>query len=77
MILLTDDQIDMIAERIAAKLQRAEKKTYTLKEAAAALNLNPRTVRRMKDDGRLRTIPGTAKLIFPATELDKLLSHGP
>jgi hypothetical protein len=76
MILLTDDQIDLIAERIAAKLKREEKKTYTLKEAAAALNLNPRTVRRMKDDGRLSKIPGTAKLIFPATEIDKLLSHG-
>ena len=34
MILLTDDQIDLIAERIAAKLRLAEKKTYTLKEAA-------------------------------------------
>lgn len=76
MILLTDDQIDLIAERIAAKLKREEKKTYTLKEAAKALNLNERTVRRMKDDGRLRPIPGTAKLIFPAAELDKLLSHG-
>jgi len=71
-----DQLAEAIAERVAAKLKREEKKTYTLKEAAAALNLNPRTVRRMKDDGRLRTIPGTAKLIFPATELDKLLAHG-
>lgn len=76
MILLTDDQIDMIAERIAAKLKREEKKTYTLKEAAAALNLNPRTVRRLLDDGVLRRIPGTSKPIIPASEIEKLLTHG-
>jgi excisionase family DNA binding protein len=76
MILLTDDQIDLIAERIAAKLRIAEKKTYTLKEAAAALNLSVWTVRRLMSDGRLRTIPGTAKIIFPSSEIDKLLTHG-
>jgi excisionase family DNA binding protein len=76
MILLTDDQIELIAERIASKLRVAEKKTYTLKEAAEALSLHPRTVRRLKDDGRLRTLPGTSKLIFPASEIEKLLTHG-
>jgi len=76
MILLTNDQIDLIAERIAAKLKLAEKKTYTLKEAAEVLNLSVWTVRRLKEDGRLRTIPGTAKIIFPAAEIDKLLTHG-
>lgn len=76
MILLTDDQIDLIAERIAAKLRLAEKKTYTLKEAAAALHLSERTTRRLIDDGRLQRIPGTAKPIIPATSLEKLLTHG-
>lgn len=76
MILLTDDQIDLIAERIAAKLKREEKKTYTLKEAAEALNVSLSTARRFMDDGRLRRIPGTAKPIIPASEIDKLLSHG-
>jgi excisionase family DNA binding protein len=76
MILLTEDQINLLAERIAAKLKREEKKTYTLKEAAAALNLNERSVRRMIDDGRLRRLAGTAKPIIPATEIDKLLTHG-
>jgi excisionase family DNA binding protein len=76
MILLTDDQIDMIAERIAAKLRVAEKKTYTLKEAAEALNLSVWTVRRFVDDGRIKRLPGTARMIFPSTEIDKLLTHG-
>ena len=76
MILLTDDQIDLIAERIAAKLRVAEKKTYTLKQAAEALNVSTWTVRRLKADGKLRTLPGTAKLIFPAAEIEKLLTHG-
>lgn len=77
MIPLTDDQIDLIAERIAAKLKREEKKTYTLKEAAAALNVSLSTARRLMDDGRLRRIPGTAKPIIPAAEIDKLIHHGP
>lgn len=76
MILLTDDQIDLIAERIAAKLKREEKKTYTLKEAAVALNLSVWTIRRFVEDGRLKRLPGTAKMIFPASEIDKLLTHG-
>ena len=76
MILLTDDQIDMIAERIAAKLRVAEKKTYTLKEAAKALNLSESTVRRLLDDGKLRRIAGTSKPIIPAHEINKLLTHG-
>lgn len=76
MILLTDDQIDLLAERIAAKLRVAEKKTYTLKEAAAALNVSTCTARRLLDDGILQRIPGTSKPIIPATSLDKLLTHG-
>lgn len=75
-MILTDEQIDRLAERIAAKLQQGEKKTYTLKEAAAALNVSLSTARRMMDDGRLKRIPGTCKPIIPASELDKLLSHG-
>lgn len=71
-----DQLAEAIAERVATKLKREEKKTYTLKEAAAALHLSERTTRRMLDDGILRRIPGTAKPIIPATEIDKLLRHG-
>ena len=76
MILLTDDQIDLIAERIAAKLQRQDKLTYTVKEAASALNLSTSTVRRMLDAGQLSRLKGTAKPIIPAHEIQRLLTHG-
>ncbi len=73
---IIDQLVDAIAERVVAKLRVTEKKTYTLKEVAEVMNLCPRTIRRMKDDGRLKPIPGTAKLIFPAAEIDKLVKYG-
>lgn len=76
MILLTDDQIDLIAERIAAKLKREEKRTYTLQEAADVLSISRNTAKRLLYSGVIKRLPGTAKPIIPATEIDKLLSHG-
>ena len=74
---LTQEDIDRIAEAVVARLNGATgKKSYTLKEAAQALNLSERTVRNMVTDGRLRRLRGTARMIFPATEIDKLLTHG-
>jgi excisionase family DNA binding protein len=77
MILLTEDQIDMIAERIAAKLERHQQATYTPKQAAAELQVCERTVRRMIEAGQIKRIPGTNRVIVPASEITKLLTtHG-
>lgn len=73
---LSDEDIDRIAEAVAAKLKAASRKTYNLEQAAEALNLSTWTVRRMVDDGKLKRIPGTGRLIFSATEIDKLINHG-
>ena len=71
---IIDQLADAIAERIAAKLQ-SKPATYDLKGMAKALHLHPDTVRRMAKDGKLRTIPGTARLIFPASELERISRH--
>jgi excisionase family DNA binding protein len=70
---IINDLADLIAERVAAKLRREEKLTYSVAEAAAALNLSTSTVRRMLYAGQIRRLRGTAKPIIPATEIDKLL----
>jgi len=74
---LTQEDIERIADAVAARLNGSTgKKSYTLKDAAAALNLSERTVRNMVTDGRLRRLRGTSRMIFPATEIDKLLQYG-
>lgn len=73
---LTQEDIDRIADAVAARIGATGKKTYNIKEAAEALNLSQRSVRNLVKDGRLRRLRGTAKMIFPATEIDKLLTHG-
>jgi hypothetical protein len=36
------------------------------------MHLHPDTVRRMVKAGQIKTIPGTSRLIFPASELERL-----
>lgn len=73
--MMTEAEIELLAEKIAAKLQKAEKKTYTLAEAATALSMSTRTVRRYMEAGLISRIPGTAKPIIPASEIEKLLKY--
>jgi len=71
---IIDQLADAIAERVAAKLERRQKATYTPKQAAAELQVCERTVRRMIDAGQIKRIPGTARVIIPANEISRLLA---
>lgn len=74
---LSPQDIAAIAEAVAAKMATpATKKAYTLQEAAAAIGVSTKTITRMVNDGRLRRLRGTAKMIIPTAEIDKLLTHG-
>jgi len=72
---LTDEQIDQIAERVADKLRDSKKVAYNINEAAAALGLCTKTIRRMIDSGLIRKLRGTAKIIIPATEIERITTQ--
>ena len=73
-MILTDAQIDQIAERIAAKLA-TRPATYDIKGMAAALHVSTKTIQRLHKEGILKTLPCTSRLIFPASELERITAH--
>jgi predicted DNA-binding transcriptional regulator YafY len=73
-VLLTDAQLDDLAERIARRMQQGsgKKSVCTLAEAAAALQVSPSTVRRMMKAGQLTRVPGIAKPLISAAQIEYL-----
>jgi hypothetical protein len=72
---LTEEQIDQIAQRVADKLRSDKKVAYNITEAAAALGLCTKTIRRMIEAGLIRKLRGTAKIIIPATEIERITNQ--
>lgn len=72
---LTDDQIDAIAERVAAKIRKTVNKPVTVPEAAARLGVCARTIRRRVECGDIARVPLTgsgARVLIPAAEIARL-----
>jgi excisionase family DNA binding protein len=61
------------------ELQTLVGKSYTVKEAAAVLELTPDSVRRLVREGRLRAVrmPGTRKYRFLGADLARYLKGEP
>ena len=81
---LTDDQLEVLAGRVADKLleaDRIERPTaavtrrtpYTVPEAAELLGVSKDTIYRMVAAGRLGRVPGSAVVRIPAGEMERLL----
>ncbi len=74
---LTSEHLDYIAERVAAKLNRADAaKPRTAKEAAAEMNVSTKTVRRKVESGELPALPGSPLRISPQA-IQRWLSMNP
>jgi excisionase family DNA binding protein len=77
---LTDDQLDAIAERVAAKVGRKSDRPLTVNEAAERLGLCGRTVRRRVEAGEIARVPlcgAGARVLIPAAEIERLLNPQP
>lgn len=78
---LSDDQLDAIAERIAAKLASQapwDDECFDSRKAAAYLGVHRDTLRRLAAEGRVNCEqdgPG-CKLYFRRSDLDRWRAHG-
>lgn len=70
---LCNEQLDELADRIAARLQRPKPLTYA--EAGERLNLSERTVTRLIEDGKLQRLPGTHRRLISPEEIDRYLKN--
>ena len=74
---LTDDQIDAIASRVAAKLAKTSGRPLTVPQAAAKLGLCSDTIRRRVDAGQIARVPMVgcgARVLIPESEITRLLN---
>jgi len=73
---LTDDQVDAIAARVAARMAEAPQRTrrpFTLREAAAEIGVSYETLRLRVRAGTVRRVPGIGKVLIPADEVARLI----
>ena len=71
---LSDEQLDLLADRIAKKLRNAETSTYSVAEAAAVLGVCSKTVARRVEAGSIPRIPSIRPTRIPADFIDRLLN---
>ena len=77
---LSDEQLDLLADRIAAKMGEARfSKTapLTVKEAAQALGVGTDSIRSRIKAGIIRTVPDIGITRVPRSEIDRLLNSHP
>lgn len=72
---LTDDQLDELADAVAEKLARAnpagKRAPMKVKAFASATGLSTQTIYRQLQAGQIDHVPGLAKKLIPARELEK------
>jgi len=74
---LTADQLDQLAERVAAKLNRTSGKPLTVPQAAAKLGIGASTIRRRVESGDIARVPKSAtgeRVLIPQAEIERLLN---
>lgn len=73
-IKLSDDQLSRIADIVAAKLERKDRTTYTVKETAVKLKISVRTVDRHIKAGIIPTVQGLVGVTrIPSAYVDNLI----
>ena len=72
-VILTSEQLDDLADRIAARLRSSRHDTLSISEAAGVLGVSIETIRRRVKDGTITPIKGTSRIRFTREEIDKLL----
>lgn len=72
---LNDSQIAAIAEQVAERLRDAKppKRPLTVKQFADAVGLGQATVYRQIEAGEISRVKGLAKILIPASELERFL----
>lgn len=63
---LSEEQVQDIVARVAAMTVKERAEPYTVAEAALALNLSTKSIRRYVDAGTLPRVPNTDKVLIPA-----------
>jgi len=74
---LTDDQLDAIAERVAAKVGQTTSRPLTVAQAADQLGVCSRTILRRIQAGEIARVPVSAagsRYLIPASEITRLLT---
>jgi excisionase family DNA binding protein len=73
-ITLTDEQLDTFADLVAARLKgriKEAKKPLTVSEFAKASSLSNSQIYRWVEAGKIRRVEGLAKVLIPASQLDR------
>lgn len=74
---LTDADLDRIATRIAAVQPNANRRAYSVKDAAAACGLSRSTLYRLIGEGQLTPVRLGGRTLLPAEQIEKLLHGAP
>lgn len=74
---LSEEQLDAIAERVAARAVSGTvlevERPWTADELARETRQHPATIRRAVHAGRIRRVPGTARILIPAAEVRRIM----
>jgi hypothetical protein len=76
-IKLSDEQLGELADIVAAKLERKDRSAYTVKEAAAKLQISPKTILRRIEAKIIPVVPGIGAKRIPASWLDQQVNPTP
>ena len=74
-LMLTADQFDQLAERVAAKMAKpVSGRPLSLSEAAKELGVSRETIRLAVHAGKVKRVPGISAIRIPASEITRLLT---
>jgi excisionase family DNA binding protein len=72
-ILLTEEQLESLADRIAKKIDPQQKKPLTVAEASRALGIAQSTITLHVRAGVIKKVPDCGKqVLIPRTEIERL-----
>lgn len=72
---ISEDQLDDLASRIAAKLSPPTQRPLTVSEAMSELRLSRSTLESRVHAGVIQRVPGLGrKILIPRCEIDRLLA---
>ncbi|GAA5117041.1 helix-turn-helix domain-containing protein [Luteolibacter yonseiensis] len=70
---LSDDDLEKIANRVAAKIRAGKADTYSVKEAAKVLGVSIKTVNRRIQAKLYPRVPNMRSVRIPAAFIDRLV----
>jgi hypothetical protein len=75
-VTLSDETLERLAEKIAAKTQRTiRREPYTIEQAAKALGVCGATIRRRVQAGIIPCVPNIGKRLVPASAIEAMLGN--